>query len=97
MVAAPEYSLAVQAKLVPALCVLHNFIRIHDPEDEEELDSDDDEVEVEADQEIQITQQRKEDFGCSITPAEREQAARKRDDIAKAMWAQYIEYTTNQN
>ena len=56
MVAAPEYSLAVQAKLVPALCVLHNFIRIHDPEDEEELDSDDDEVEVVADQEIQITQ-----------------------------------------
>jgi hypothetical protein len=34
---------------------------------------------------------------CSITPAEREQAARKQDDIAKAMWAQYIEYTTNQN
>ncbi|KAJ8580948.1 hypothetical protein M405DRAFT_17150 [Rhizopogon salebrosus TDB-379] len=80
MVAAPEYSLAVQAKLVPALCVLHNFIHIH-----------------ETDQEIQITQQRKDDFGCSITPAEREQAARKQDDIAKAMWAQYIEYTTNQN
>jgi hypothetical protein len=39
----------------------------------------------------------KEDFGCSITPAEREQAARKQDDIAEAMWAQYIEYTTNQN
>jgi hypothetical protein len=80
MVAAPEYSLAVQAKLVLALCVLHNFIHTH-----------------EADQEIQITQQRKDDFGCSITPAEREQAARNQDDIAKAMWAQYIEYTTNQN
>jgi hypothetical protein len=80
MVAAPEYSPAVQAKLVPAPCVLYNFIHIH-----------------EADQEIQITQQRKDDFGCSLTPAEREQAARKQDDMAKAMWAQYIEYTTNQN
>ncbi|KAH9038049.1 hypothetical protein EDB83DRAFT_2189994, partial [Lactarius deliciosus] len=28
---APEYSLDVQAKLVSALAVLHNFIRIHDP------------------------------------------------------------------
>jgi hypothetical protein len=61
MVAAPEYSPAVQAKLVPAPCVLHNFIHIH----------------AKADREIQITQQRKDDFGCSITPAEREQAARK--------------------
>ncbi|EGO05085.1 hypothetical protein SERLA73DRAFT_44852, partial [Serpula lacrymans var. lacrymans S7.3] len=33
MVAAPEYALEVQAKLIPALCVLHNFIQLHDPDD----------------------------------------------------------------
>ena len=34
---APEYPLLVQAQLVPALTVLHNFIRIHDPTDESDL------------------------------------------------------------
>src|ERR1700731_2614135 len=28
-----EYNIKTQAKLVSALAVLHNFIRIHDPED----------------------------------------------------------------
>jgi hypothetical protein len=30
---APEYSLAVQGKIIIALCVLHNFIWIYDPDD----------------------------------------------------------------
>ena len=30
---ATEYPLIVQAQLVPALAVIHNFIRIHDPSD----------------------------------------------------------------
>jgi hypothetical protein len=30
MVASPEYSEDKQAKFIPALCVLHNFISIHD-------------------------------------------------------------------
>jgi hypothetical protein len=33
MVAAPEYSIRTQAKMIPAMCTLHNFIRIHDPTD----------------------------------------------------------------
>jgi hypothetical protein len=32
MVAAPEYDLPTQAKIPPALAVLHNFIWIHDPD-----------------------------------------------------------------
>ncbi|KAG2075594.1 hypothetical protein BDR04DRAFT_1005441, partial [Suillus decipiens] len=96
MVAAPEYSLSVQTKLVPALCVLHNFIWVHDPNDEEDLDLLD---EAHANQVIQVVHGRPriEDFGQSITPAERERAARKHDDIAEAMWLQYTEYTTNSN
>ena len=39
MVAAPEYPVQTQAKLVPALCVLHNFIQTHDPEDLDLVDS----------------------------------------------------------
>ncbi|KAF9487157.1 hypothetical protein BDN71DRAFT_1351245, partial [Pleurotus eryngii] len=30
---APEYLLKKQAKMVLALCVLHNFIHVHDPQD----------------------------------------------------------------
>ena len=38
---APEYSLRVQAQLIPALAVVHNFIRTYDPSDlpEEEEDA----------------------------------------------------------
>jgi hypothetical protein len=33
LVVAPEYDLTTQAKMVPAICVLHNFIRIYDVDD----------------------------------------------------------------
>ncbi|KAG2349311.1 hypothetical protein BDR05DRAFT_871805, partial [Suillus weaverae] len=86
MVAAPEYSLVVQTKLVPAPCVLHNFICVHGPDDNEE-----------GDEEREAVQAVPEDFGHQIMPAERTRAGQKRDGIAKAMWAQYIEYTANEN
>ena len=34
MVAAPEYDLPTQTKLVPAICILHNFIQVHNPNDD---------------------------------------------------------------
>jgi hypothetical protein len=37
MVATPEYSLKKQAKLVNAICTLHNFIQAYDPEDGDEF------------------------------------------------------------
>jgi hypothetical protein len=37
MIAAPEYSLKQQAKLVNAICTLHNFIQAYDPEDGDEI------------------------------------------------------------
>jgi hypothetical protein len=30
---APEYPVETQAKMVPAMAAVHNFIRIHDPDD----------------------------------------------------------------
>ena len=84
MVASPEYSLQTQSKIVHALCVTHNFIRIHDPNDYdgailEEL------ARAETAPEAS-------DFGGSITTAERDAAAARRDRIAKAMWEDYVAY-----
>lgn len=100
---APEYPLQTQAAFVPALAALHNFIRKHDPNDNgEDLGADmvwlgstgqgsgpqNDEVtgtSVNGTEEI-----REEDLGTGITPAEREQAIKRRDNIAKAMWVDYL-------
>ena len=29
-----EYAMEIQARILPALCALHNFIRLHDPSDD---------------------------------------------------------------
>lgn len=84
MVIAPEYSLQKQARLVHALCVLHNFIRVHDPDD---LDTT---IEEELTRIPEPPEQG--DFGGSISAAEKEAATSRRDNIAKQMWADYVEY-----
>ena len=38
MVAALEYSVTTQAKLVSALCVLHNFTHIYDLDPDDDMD-----------------------------------------------------------
>lgn len=82
----PEYNLDTQTLLISAVCVLHNFIRIHDPGD---LDG----ADINAELERRAPRRSPEDFGRSIIVAERTRASQKRDEIAKAMWAQYIAYT----
>lgn len=77
---APEYPLTVQAQLVPALAVLHNFIRIHDPSD---LPSEDDDPYLEA-----------YDYGDDgdepQNPTEhRDAGTRFRDEMAQNMWREY--------
>jgi hypothetical protein len=81
LVVPQEYEIEVQAQLVLALTVLHNFIRIHDPNDTFEDDSDDEDVGGE--EEVA--------FRGHATVEERGRAAAYRDSIAKSMWAQYIE------
>jgi hypothetical protein len=34
----PEYDMTIQAQIPAALCALHNFIHIHDPQEEELAD-----------------------------------------------------------
>ena len=38
LVIPPEYSVQVQAQIPSALCAIHNFIKIHDPDDGETTD-----------------------------------------------------------
>jgi hypothetical protein len=91
MAAAAEYSLQTQAKIPAALAVLHNFIRIFDPDDLAEEEEDLGNIEDFTNNlppEIPITP---ENLGRHISPAERVRAGEKRDAIAKAMWVDYIE------
>jgi hypothetical protein len=86
MVAAPEYSLETQTKIVPALCVLHNFIRVYDSEENVVLE------------ELSTWAPRRnpEDFSRQgVSAQEKARANTKRDDIAKEMWREYQEYLNN--
>lgn len=71
----------IQARLPPALAALHNFIRIHDPDEIVDILPPDN-VDIEA-------------TGALATElpgrAEREQANHRRDLIARDMWNQYQE------
>jgi hypothetical protein len=84
MVAAPEYSLEKQAKLVNAICALHNFIWAYDPDDGDEINLT--EVERASPQHLW------ENFTVDVTVIEREEASEKWDQIAKVMWEQYVAY-----
>ncbi|KAG5650145.1 hypothetical protein H0H81_000549, partial [Sphagnurus paluster] len=74
------------AKIILALCVLHNFICIHDPDDlmsEDEL--------KQRDKELNSRPQKcgAEEYGNFVSEEEQKQAADLCDKIAKAMWEQY--------
>jgi hypothetical protein len=86
MVAAPEYSLETQTKIVPALCTLHNFICVYSPEENMGLE------------ELSAWTPRwsLEDFSHQgVSTQEKARANTKRDDIAKEMWRQYQEHLNN--
>ncbi len=89
MVSAPEYSVRTQAKLVHAICLLHNFIRIHDPDDCEPVVQD-------AEEHLQPAEGAQ-SFGGPIQAAERAEATLRRDQIAKEMWESYVTYMENQD
>ncbi|KAG9218342.1 hypothetical protein CCMSSC00406_0007287 [Pleurotus cornucopiae] len=84
---APEYSLKKQAKMVLALCVLHNFIRVHDPQDLDGATLED----------LNNYRQQShtpttDDYSTHISHEERDRANDFRDRIAKQMWEQYQQY-----
>ena len=81
MVAAPEYSPEVQAKVIPALCALHNFIRVHDPDDLEDWQE-----EIERQQSVPGVG----DLRSRIDRAERNRAIARQEKVLNDMWADYM-------
>ena len=93
MEAAPEYSTKAQARFIPALAGIHNFIRIHDPSDRtlqrwrrEEPTMRDTDSSTAA---VEIREIQPEELGFEVTREERDRAAGHRDRIAKQMWDDY--------
>ena len=78
---APEYSVHIQARIPAALCAIHNFIIIHDPAEDIILtDDDNDNPPVDHDHEA-----------SAAAAAEIDTPSEKRDNIAQAMWDDYLE------
>lgn len=88
MTAAPEYDLRTQSKITLALCVLHNFIRVHDPDDLSEEETEEHEEELKR----RVPRRVPTDFCPHVPRTESQRATKKRDRIAKAMWEQYQSY-----
>jgi hypothetical protein len=74
--------------MVPAICVLHNFIRIHDVDDIPEIEG--------FRSRGQATGALM-GLGGDISNAERNRASELRESIAKAMWASYQSIIDGQN
>jgi hypothetical protein len=89
----PHYDMNVQAKIPSALVALHNFILEHDEADLDrwiiDEQAQDNSPGARRNQEI--------DFGClassaRVSPAEKRQAETTCDNIANAMWDDYMQY-----
>lgn len=81
----PRYNLDIVARLPAALAALHNFIRIHDPNEIGDFLQD-------PDLEPGHMGELADGFPNA---AERHEANARRDEIAQAMWIQYQEYRDN--
>jgi hypothetical protein len=88
MTSRPEYSLHIQSQIILAICVLHNFIHVHDPDD---LDL---ESFYDCDEELNCRSCHyvPESHRYHVLPAESDQATSFHDEIAKAMWWQYQDH-----
>ncbi|EGN91626.1 hypothetical protein SERLA73DRAFT_18539, partial [Serpula lacrymans var. lacrymans S7.3] len=76
-----EYDMAVQACIPPALCMLHNFIRVHDPYEIQDYNTPTEDPIPRLDTGTLAT--------GPPTEATRTQANVRKDEIAKLMWEDY--------
>lgn len=95
---APEYPMETQAMLVPAIAALHNFLRIHEGDDDahdlaptsqnllrrEGSDRLEDFIQ---DEPREISP---EELGMLISAEEKARASARRDRIAQQMWKDYV-------
>jgi DDE superfamily endonuclease len=82
----PEYSLEIQSFIPPALCALHNFIRRYDPDDILDFDKDIDDLLHGETLEMELGEL----AAGAVSARAHEWASKMRDDIAQAMWDQYV-------
>lgn len=83
-----EYAYITQVQLVNALCCLHNFIRMEGDRDDEFDTITEEEMEKERSNKVEtgVTPTKHKD----VTEKEKQEAKSARDNIAKAMWDQFI-------
>src|ERR1700733_3755611 len=76
----PEYDITIQAQIPAALCAIHNFIRIHDPQEEELEDNGD----------TNSGGHTGDGFARQVSNIEGNDAVtHRRNMIAQAMWSSY--------
>lgn len=73
-------------RLVPALCALHNFIQIYNPQDEMDISNEEIQMYIEAERPAEGELQ------CGISAEETARSLARREQIAQEMWVQYREY-----
>ncbi len=78
----PGYSVEVQAKIPAALCAIHNFIRLHDSQEDESL---------EAEELVACDADAGDDFArqMDFIAEDNNHVTERRDFIAQAMWDDY--------
>ena len=82
MVATPKYTPEIQARVVLVLCALHNFIRVHDPDDLDDRDT----QEIERRPLVPSAAE----LRNWVSWAEKNRAITRQEQIASDMWANYI-------
>ena len=82
-----NYPMRTQAQIIPALCLLRNFILVHDPDDFNESDI----TSMALVNGSQANQNGEVFIGTGVSRAESTRAAAYRDTIATDMWASYQE------
>ena len=82
-----NYPMRTQAQIIPALCLLRNFILVHDPDDLNESDT----TSMALVNDSQANQNGEAFIGTGVSRAESTRAAAYRDTIATNMWTSYQE------
>ena len=92
MASSSEYNIHTQAKIPCALAALHNYIHIHDPEDDGDSEAEDyqDEHMSGADNNMEEDEPDPKSLGTHISNAEKQRASARRDQIAHDIWADYL-------
>jgi hypothetical protein len=91
---APEYPIDMQAMFVPALAAVHNFISVHDRDQDNTYQTNSPTGSQQARSSTAGTRTEpciitEEELGFNVTAEEKKRAIERRDRIARQMWVDY--------